>query len=133
MAEGAESSQQQQSSEAPSTTTTTTTTTEIDDAGLSMPQFDEVMAEQPTVVAETEPSAAQDMPDVGAVDQVGSIEIFSKLNFFYYLLVLPAQGDTSRRFKVSNLPLTCKQKFRFRMRPHVLKRNFCFDVNRGVY
>ena len=65
-AEGAESSQQ---SEAPSTTTTT----EIDDAGLSMPQFDEVMAEQPTVVAETEPSAAQDMPDVGAVDQVRSI------------------------------------------------------------
>ena len=38
------------------------------DAGLSMPQFDEVMAEQPTVVGATEPS--QDMPDVGAVDQV---------------------------------------------------------------
>ena len=61
---GAESSQQQ--NEAPSTAAAT----EIDDAGLSMPQFDEVMAEQPTVVAETEPSAAQDMPDVGAVDQV---------------------------------------------------------------
>ena len=44
-----------------------------------MPQFDEVMAEQPTVVAETEPSAAQDMPDVGAVDQVRSIQIYSKL------------------------------------------------------
>ena len=62
-AEGAESSQQEeQQNEAPST--------EIDDAGLSMPQFDEVMAEQPTVVTETEPSAAQDMPDVGAVGQV---------------------------------------------------------------
>ena len=51
---------------------------EVDDAGLSMPQFDEVMAEQPTTVVDAgaeEPS--QDMPDVGAVDQVRG---FAKIN-----------------------------------------------------
>ena len=34
----------------------------VDDGGLSMPAFDDVVAEPPTVT-ETEPMTAQDMPD----------------------------------------------------------------------
>jgi len=57
-AEGTESSQQQ--SEPPSTTTTDV------DASMSMPAFDDVISEKPTVTDHTEPMTAQDMPDVGA-------------------------------------------------------------------
>ena len=50
----------QQQSEPPSTTTTDV------DASMSMPAFDDVISEKPTVTDHTEPMTAQDMPDVGA-------------------------------------------------------------------